>query len=174
MEGALSAWERCVEGRRRWLWGQWKDPLYRSEYYALGCYGRALQRAEWKLRWWREPEPVRRSLLEVLDAQRQYALRRRWDLFPSQRWRSHKSEYFEAGRYLREIDLLRGNLKWPSSFDLKRAREVLRRAMQEEVLLLRARMEDIRRGNRRYWQNEEYRCLERCVRDLERKAKGLR
>ena len=175
LSASLYTWGRCVEERRRLCWrNYWRDPLSKSEYYELRRYGRALNRARWALRRSWDAERVRRALYGLFDAQRRYAQRRRWDIFPSPRWRSHRSEYYELRRYLREVDRLRWSVRWGRPVGPDEAKRTLGRAIEAEVKLLRARMEDIRRRNRHYWRDEEYRRLERCVRDLEREARRLR
>ncbi|HIE09231.1 MAG TPA: hypothetical protein EYP65_05220 [Armatimonadetes bacterium] len=171
----LRTWGRCIEERRGACWrNYWRDPLSRSEYWRLYRYGRALWRAERDLRWGRNPERARRALLNLLYAQRRYAQRRRWDLLPSPRWERHRSEYYALRRYRREVERLERALRWGRAFSPQEAKRALRGAIEAEIRLLKARMRDIRRGNRYYWRDEEYRRLERCVRRLEREARRLR
>lgn len=171
----LYTWRTCIERRRRWLF--WRDgtadPLTRREWQALGSYSREVERARWGLRRAERPEEARRALLSLLDAQRRYACDRRWALFPPSRWRAHREEYGQLRRFLKEVERLRWEVRRqeePTAGGIERA---LRRAIEAEVDLLRARMRDIRCRKRRYWLDEEYRRLERCARDLEREARHL-
>jgi len=163
-----------VEWRRRLLrQDYWKDPLSKSEYYRLGDYGRGVWRASQDLRWAKDQEGVRKALLGLFGAQRRYAQGRWQDLSPSPRWRGHTSEYYELRRYMREAEGLERALKREKGLTPQQAQGALRRAIEAEGRLLRARMEDIRRRDRYYWRNEEYRKLEECARNLEREAGRL-
>ncbi len=166
-------WRNWAWRQRMNIWG-YRDPFHRHEYSSLYRYQRRLDNAWRRLRYPRSTDELRYGLSQLLDAHLDYARRRRSLLFPSPRWRRHWREYSELLRYQREMERLSRRLRYDRNLTERDLHDLFRRSLRAQRRYIESRMADIKRNNRLWWRDKEYRELERRLHELRREESQLR